>query len=113
MTEEVKDENALNFLGLDEVQYGIVVYLASAAKQMGSVVGGEEIRKAMEAVIGDGSPKQAEEVIGWIRGIRNQLIQLSASTSFAISVISQVEDRVVDDILGVGDYHKMKKKETK
>lgn len=111
MTEEVKDENALNFLGLDEVQYGIVVYLASAAKQMGSVVGGEEIRKAMEDAIGDGTPKQATEVVAWLRGIRNLLIQLNASTNFGLSLISQVEDRIIDDILGVDDNRESKETE--
>lgn len=105
MTEAVtpidKQSEQLHFLDLDEAQFGTVVFLASAGAQMRDFIGSDRMREEMIKVINSGQYGTVEEALAWVRGNRNHLLQLNGASSFAMNLLSQVEDLIVDRLLGV------------
>lgn len=100
-TPENKED--IRFLDLDEGQFGTIVYLSSASHQMGTVIGSKEIREEMLKLIESGNYKTVEDAISWIRGHRNNLLKLNTASTFALNLLNQVEDLVVDKMLSVGN----------
>lgn len=105
MTEAVtpidKEPDQLRFLDLDEGQFGTVVFLSSAGAQMQNLIGSDRMREEMLKVIQSGKYGTVEEAIAWIRGHRNNLLQLNGASSFAMNLLAQVEDLVIDRFLNV------------
>lgn len=115
MTEEVtpidKQKDELRFLDLDEAQFGTIVFLSSAGAQMNQFIGSERMRDEMEKAISSGKYGTVEEALAWVRGHRNYLLQLNGASSFALNLLAQVEDLVVDRLLDLSNQ--VKTKETK
>lgn len=105
MTEDLKSidnqPEELRFLDLDESQFGTVVFLSSAGAQMSQFIGSEKLREEMLKLIGSGKYGTVEEALAWVRGHRNNLLQLNGASSFAMNLLSQVEDLIVDRLLHV------------
>ncbi|WNT48312.1 hypothetical protein SPLA5a_PHROGS00229 [Salmonella phage SPLA5a] len=105
MTEDVtpidKQPEQLFFLDLDEAQFGTVVFLSSAGAQMSQLIGSDRMREEMLKVINSGQYGTVEEALAWVRGHRNNLLQLNGASSFALNLVSQVEDLIVDRLLGL------------
>ncbi|HDR2377112.1 TPA: hypothetical protein QCH88_004359 [Enterobacter asburiae] len=105
MTEDVtpidKQPEQLFFLDLDEAQFGTVVFLSSAGAQMSQLIGSDRMREEMLKVINSGQYGTVEEALAWVRGHRNNLLQLNGASSFALNLLSQVEDLIVDRLLGL------------
>ncbi len=105
MTEEVTpiedQKQELYFLDLDEGQFGTIIFLSSASANMKDFVSGEHIHAEMKRMIDSGNYHTVQQALAWIRNQRNLVNQLSSSTSFAMNLLSQVEDLVVDKLLGV------------
>lgn len=105
MTEAVtpidKEPDQLRFLDLDEGQFGTVVFLSSAGAQMQNLIGSDRMREEMLKVIQSGKYGTVEEAIAWIRGHRNNLLQLNGASSFAMNLLAQVEDLVIDRFLNL------------
>ena len=105
MTEDVtpidKQPEQLFFLDLDEAQFGTVVFLSSAGAQMSQLIGSDRMRDEMLKVINSGQYGTVEEALAWVRGHRNNLLQLNGASSFALNLLSQVEDLIVDRLLGL------------
>ncbi|MBL5841355.1 hypothetical protein I4U30_24175 [Enterobacter asburiae] len=105
MTEDVtpidKQPEQLHFLDLDEAQFGTVVFLSSAGAQMSQFIGSDRMRDEMLKVINSGQYGTVEDALAWVRGHRNNLLQLNGASSFAMNLLSQVEDLIVDRLLGV------------
>uniref|UniRef100_A0AAU8GHR2 Tail assembly chaperone n=1 Tax=Salmonella phage vB_SEnST11_KE23 TaxID=3161174 RepID=A0AAU8GHR2_9CAUD len=99
--ESQSEKEKLFFLDLDEGQFGTVVFLSSAGAQMNQFIGSERMRDEMLKVIQSGKYTTVEEALAWVRAHRNNLLQLNGASSFAMSLLSQVEDLIIDRLLGV------------
>lgn len=105
MTEAVtpidKQPDQLRFLDMDESQFATVVYMASVGHQMPNYIGSEQLRDEMLKVIQSGKYATVEDALAWVRGNRNSILQLNGASSFALNLLAQVEDLIIDRMLNV------------
>lgn len=102
MTEEVTQPEVVEekvFLDLDEAQYSTVAYLSSAGAQMARYIGSEELKQDMQNMLESGNYTTLNEALAWIRGSRNNITKLAGAATFALSLLAQVEDLVIDRIV--------------
>lgn len=116
MTEAVTPidkQQDLRFLDLDETQFGAVVFLSSAGAQMPNYVGSEQIKEEMLKLLKSGKYGTVQEALGWVRGCRNNITQLNGASSFALHLLAQVEDLIVDRLLEVSEEESQAQEENK
>ncbi len=105
MTEEVtpidKQPDQLRFLDMDEAQFATVIYLSSVGGQMPNYIGTEKLRDEMLKVIQSGQYTTVTDALAWVRGHRNYILQLNGASSFALNILAQVEDLIIDRMLSV------------
>lgn len=107
MTEAVtpidKEPEKLFFLDLDESQFGTVVFLSSAGVQMTQMIGSDRMKEEMVKVLTSGKYGTVEEALAWVRGHRNNILQLNGASSFGLNLLAQVEDLIIDRLLNVSN----------
>lgn len=105
MTEEVTPQEAqkMLFLDLDEHQFGTVAYMSSAGAQMSTYIGSEQLRNEMIKLCESGNFKTVGDGLAWVRGNRNHILNLASGAAFALSLLGQVEDLLVDNLLKAGE----------
>ncbi len=105
MSEEVTptddQKKGLTFLDLDEGQFGTVVFLSSASAQMPGYIGSENLRNEMVRLLESGKYGTVDEALAWIRGHRNNILKLNSMSAFGLNLLNQVEDLVVDRMMGL------------
>lgn len=105
MTEAVtpidKQPDQLRFLDMDEAQFATVIYMASVGSQMRDYIGTDKLRDEMLKTIQSGKYTNVMDALAWVRGSRNAILQLNGASSFALNILAQVEDLIIDRMLSV------------
>lgn len=105
MTEAVtpidKQPDDLRFLDMTEGQFATVVYLSSVSAQMPNYIGTDKLREEMIRLLESGKYGSVQEALAWVRGHRNNILQLNATSSFGLNLLAQVEDLIIDRLLSV------------
>lgn len=97
MTEAVQATEVVEaqFLGLNKEQLSTVVALSSLLQQLPGLMAHEEMDVIMDKLTTDPKYGNLKEALFWTCGQRNRLMQLSHTVSFALSLITQVEDHLI------------------
>lgn len=93
---EVAQEPVAHFLGLDKTQFATVLTLSSVSSHFPEMVTQAENEKLFNALRESGDFNGLREALAWTSDQRDRLLRLQTIVSFAMKLVSQVQDGLIE-----------------
>ena len=100
MTEEVQtnqvESQEPTFLGLNRNQFATVLTLTSVANRLPLMLQRDEVDTIMEEMLSNGEYLNLKDALFWTCDQRNRLMNLQTTITFALNLVAQVQDHLVE-----------------